>query len=126
MFTESMFATRDGEQRLGSLSVWPAAAAASFAWLMALLRLCVGEARREILDLDMTLAMGALVLVPAIIVVVCLNARRAGRARFAGAAVRGDRHHLRLVSSTPSSKPRVHAAVTARQAGTNTAAADFR
>jgi len=95
----------DALQRDGArLSVWPAIAAASFAWLMALLRLLVGESRRESLNVDLVLALGALLLIPALVLLVSLDDRRAARARSARTERRG-RHHLYLVSAMPRAKP---------------------
>ena len=78
MFTESMFSTphsNEGEPSEEALSAWPAVAAASFACLIALMRLVIGHIRQESLDLDLVLAAGATVLIPAIVLLFWLNAR---------------------------------------------------
>src|SRR5436305_4031776 len=64
-----------------TMSVWPAVAAASFGWLVALGRLFVGHGRGENLDVDLVLAGGAVLLIPSICAVFLLNARRARRVR---------------------------------------------
>jgi hypothetical protein len=93
------------------LSVWPAVAAASFGWLVALVRLLVGHGRGENLDVDLVLAGGAALLIPLICVIFWLNARRAmQRRRPPSRELHGGRH-LTLVRSGAArlrSAPAVH------------------
>jgi len=104
VFTESPFSTpRTETVDTEAPSPWPAIAAASFAWLIALARLVVGQQRAERTDLDVVLALGATILIPSIVLVLWLNARRRRTQRAAL-----DRPHLHLVApSRPSTRTAV-------------------
>jgi hypothetical protein len=87
-------------------SAWPAIGAAFFAWIMALLRTLIGRARQEGLNLDIVFAFTATLLIPSIVLIFWLQARRARRAgRIGGIQPAPARPRLRLVSSAPA--PRV-------------------
>src|SRR6266542_3844468 len=104
-----MFSTsrnEEGQPDQGALSAWPAVAAASFAWIIALLRLLVGRARQEHLDLDIALAAGSALLIPAVILMFWLSVRRRGPSTHFNA--RGRRPHLSLISSTPQPSRPIH------------------
>jgi hypothetical protein len=112
--TESMFSPprNDAQQRDGGgLSAWPALAAASFAWLISLVRLLVGQGRHESFDLDLALAVGAMLLIPSIILLSWLTARRARRAPLARGTASDRRTRLSLVPSAPRSRLRVEVSV---------------
>src|SRR5262245_26103288 len=87
-------------------SVWPAAIAAIFAWIMALMRALIGQAHQERLNLDIALAFGAAFLIPSVVLLFWLQARRLRRSqRLRGVVQSPIRPHLRLVSSATA--PRV-------------------
>jgi len=102
----------DAQQRdAGGLSAWPALAAASFAWLMALVRLLVGQRRHESLDLDLALAAGAMLVIPSIILLSWRTYCRARRAPPARGTGFDRRTHLSLVPSAPRSGLRIEVSV---------------
>lgn len=85
MFTESMFSTPRGDAQkrgAGDFSAWPAVGAASFAWFISLMRLVIGQACRESMDLDLALAAGATLVVPAIVSFFWLSDRRFRRTEW--------------------------------------------
>jgi prolipoprotein diacylglyceryltransferase len=95
---ESMFSTprHEADELLDeSPSAWPAVVAAIFAWFVALLRIVIGQARQESLDLDIVLAVGATLLIPSIVLSFWLHARRSRRTQ------RRRPVELTLVSSSP-------------------------
>jgi hypothetical protein len=80
-------------------SIWPAIAAALFAWAMAFARALIGRARHESLDIDVVLSVGAMLLIPSIVLLFWLSARRASRR--ARVAARSERPKLSLAWSAP-------------------------
>jgi hypothetical protein len=99
MFTAPRRGAQEGDHN--GLSAWPAAAAAFFAWMMAFVRVVIGQTRREGVGLDLALAIGAAVLIPAIALYFWLNSRHSRRARSLAPGAPAERPRLTLVSSAP-------------------------
>jgi hypothetical protein len=98
MFTAPRRGAQEGDEN--GLSAWPALAAAFFAWMMAFVRVVIGRIRHEAVGLDLALAIGAAVLIPAIALSFWLNSLRNRRARsLASNTPSAERPRLTLVSS---------------------------
>jgi hypothetical protein len=80
VFRESMVAIgqeSDESKWDDVVSPWWPVGAASFAWLVALIRLVIASGHHEAANVDVALAAGAVLMIPAIILIVWAAARRA-------------------------------------------------